>query len=281
MANGFLLRSAALAASNFGGASYSTVGINAAFPVANLANPQPKVVVQTNAYAGGTPRTMVEIDLGADTSIDTVIAMHATCGPSMTWRIFGANNATGMPAINTEGAGLQLFGFTAFQAFGQAPTTRLIRRGAVAAGNPVSVRYIRVYFEEVASTNPYGLFSLGTLAVGRRLQPAFNFEFGSGRRIQDRSTIRELPGGELGRNLAARVPITRVTWGDLTDAELRTLWSLLLDIGEAEPLFLCEDPDPVAGQNEGLHYGTLQGLDFWERAMADKSRIELRLREWL
>lgn len=281
MANGFLLRSLALAAGNFGGASYSTVGINASFPVASLANPQPKVVMQTNAYAGGTPRTMVEIDLGADTSIDTLIAMHATCGPSMTWRIYGANAATGLPAINTEGAGLQIWGFTGFQAFGQAPTTGLIRRGAVVAGTAVTVRYLRVYFEEVASTNPYGLFSLGTLAVGRRLQPNFNYEFGGGRRVQDRSTIRELPGGEIGRNLAARVPITRVTWGDLTDAELRSLWSLLLDVGESEPVLLCEDPDPVTGQNEGLHYGTLSALDFFERSAPDKSRIELRLREWL
>ncbi len=280
MANGFLLRRIPLTAGALSWPAWGQ-GFNPQFPLGNLVNVQPKVVAQTDLAPSGNFFALIEVDLGADSVVDTLVLMHTNLSSAAQWRVYGVPAATAFGSPDTEPSGQLILGFTGWTNFGVAPTTLQRRRNALAIGSPVTVRRLRIYVTDNTAQNLEAVIRLGTLGIGKRWEPAFNYEFGLGRRVQDRSAKRELPGGEIGRNLAARVPITRVSWGDLTDAEIRSLWSLLLDIGESEPLFLCEDPDPLPGQNEGLHYGTLQGLDFFERVAADKSRIELRLQEWL
>lgn len=279
MANGFLLRPLQLTAGMLSAPAWGQTPFNSAFPVGNLVDRQPKVVAQTSANVG-LFSTMVEIDLGADTNIDTLVLMHTNLSSVGRWRVYGVPAATAFGTPDTEPAGQLILGFGGWTNFGVTPTTRQRRRHALAIGSEVTVRRLRIYVQDTVPQNPEGVIRLGTLGIGKRWSPAFNFELGSGRRIQDRSTMREMPGGEIAGLRGARVPVTKVTWGDLTDAEMLSLWDILTDLGESEPVFLIEDPDPTTGQCERIHYG-LQASDFYERAMADKSRIELRLKEWL
>lgn len=278
MANGFLLRSLPLTPGMVSAPAWQT-GFNAAFPVANLVDKQPKVVAQT-AVGAGTFSTMIEIDLGANNDIDTLVLMHTNLSSAAQWRVFGVPAATAFAAPDAEPAGQLILGFAGWTNFGVMPTTRQTRRHALAIGSMVTVRRLRIYVRDTTPQNPEAVIRLGTLAIGRRWSPAFNFELGGGRRIQDRSSMRDMPGGEIAGLRGARVPVTRVSWGDMTDAELLALWDILSDVGESEPVLLIEDPDPTTGQCERIHYG-LQSSDFYERSMADKSRVELRLKEWL
>lgn len=279
MANGFVLRRIPLAAAALSWPAWGQ-GFNPEFPLGNLVDVQPKVVAQTDAAPSGNFFALIEVDLGADSVIDTLVLMHTNLSSAAQWRVFGVPAATSFGSPDTEPSGQLILGFAGWTNFGVAPTTQQRRRHALAIGAPVTVRRLRIYVTDNTAQNPEAVIRLGTLGIGKRWGPAFNFEQGSGRRIEDRSSMRDMPGGEIAGLRGARVPVTRVTWGDMTEAELLELWDIILDAGESAPLFLIEDPDPTTGQCERIHYG-LQSSDFYERTMADKSRIELRLKEWL
>lgn len=272
MSFGIIVRPIPLAAAQI--TATGNFGINAAFPATNLASRQPKVVTQTNVRSSGSTITLViNIDLLADTAIDTIALMFTNCSSEATWLAYGATAAAG--AI-TESAPNLIFTSTAF---GMAPTTRELRRHALwTAATPVSRRYIRIIITDTLA-NAENLIRAGVPVIGQRIAPAYNFELGSGRRIDDRSQLRVLPGGETYVEEGGRVPLWRATWSNLTEAEMALIWSLLVEIGQSRPVLLVEDPDATAGQAERMHYGLLEGLDFHERVQLDKQRIDLRVRE--
>lgn len=266
MSNGFLVRLVPLSGAAVG---VPFPGADAAFPSANLTDPQPKVVFKSTMPVG-TAALFLDIDLGADTSIDTVALLFTNFTAGATWLVQGATQAAGAGAVAT------LAGFGA-QAFGVASTTRSNPRHGFIAGTSATVRYLRIIVTETALR----VMQIGVIAIGTRWLPSFNFELGAGRKITDLSDKRTLPGGEKGIWRKAKVPMFRGTWSNVVDIELLDLWSILSEVGESEPLLLIEDPDATTGQLERIHYCTIDGLDFYERAQVDKSRIDLRFEEWL
>lgn len=253
-------------------ASITASSAAGAFPDDNLADPQPKVVWQSAVGAGAVTIT---IDLGADTSIDTVALLFSTLSADATWDVLGASAAAGVGAL--DDAASRILGST-----GAGPragvTSRATRFHMLATGTAVVVRYVRINLNDPTTTT----IAAGIAAIGQAWAPFWNYEWGGGRRIDDLSDVQQLDGGELAIWRKAKVPTAKVSWGDMTDAELRALWSILSELGQSEPLLLIEDPDPaVAGLHERIHYGTLVGLDFFERVQANKSRIELKVRQWL
>ncbi len=256
--------------------------LDAAFPVSALANIQPKVVMRST-FSADPKFVVVDIDLGADTLIDGLAVLHTGFSPAAGWAILGATNAQGpLPLpLGSEPAGRRLFGQTGIESFGIEPTTLENRRFGFIARASHSVRYLRVYFYEPAA----GVVEVGTLLVLQRLamgQDQFgNFELGSGRRVDDRSQRRALPGGETAIERGGRVPEWRATWSSLTEAQYRQLWSLLNEAGTSAPVLAAEFQDGSAGQAEALHYGLIQSIDFSERIQLDKQRVELRFQELL
>ena len=109
----------------------------------------------------------------------------------------------------------------------------------------------------------------------------WNYDWGGGRRVIDLSQKTEMPGGELAIVNRAKVPIARLSWNDLTDAEVAAIWSLQLEIGESAPVILLEESDSALWRQEQLHYGVHDGLEFYERQQSGKSRWEMRVRNWL
>lgn len=277
MSNGLIVRLIPLAGSQFtSGGGYT--GINANFPAGNLADIQPKRVCQ--AVSGGSPLGMViNLDLGADTAFDTIAALYTNLSSAGLLAVYGFTSAAGLPAINTETAGDLLLGAGAFTSFGIAPTTRERRRHAVLTGASVTRRYIRFYLQDTPGTNPDNFVNIGNFVVGQKIEPLFNFELSSGRKIDDQSVIRPLPGGETAVERGGRTPIWRGTWSNLSEAEMRAIWSLQMEVGIGSPVLVIEDPDAVTGQCEAIHYGLLEGLDFNERVQLEKQRWDLRVRE--
>jgi hypothetical protein len=280
MTNGFIARllpAAYSADATFGAGS--ALGIDPAFPALQLADPQPKAVLRTAAApAGQAISAVVAIDLGSDQPIDVVAAMFTNLTSAATWAIWASTAAQG-PAVET--APQQLL---AASAFGVAPAVAGRRHALWTAPAPITRRYVRIRLNDTAA-NADRFVQLGLALAGRRLalgQGAYsNFELGSGRLIQDLSTIRTLPGGETYAERGARVPEWRATWSGVTEAEYREAWALLCAAGESAPVLAVEDPDAAPGQPEAMHYGLISGLEFTERVQIDKQRLTLRIREML
>ncbi|MCU0892075.1 MAG: hypothetical protein MUE77_10085, partial [Sandarakinorhabdus sp.] len=253
--------------------------VDAAFPATALANVQPKVVTRT-PVGSGNRILVIDIDFGTNTTIDALAALHTNLWPGGIWQAFGATAAQGpLGTIFSEPIARRLFGQSGWVAFGTAPTTRENRSAALLLGGPHSIRYLRVYF----STDQASFAEVGTLLPLQRLTmgqgPYENFELGSGRRVEDRSQVRALPGGETAIERGGRVPVWRAAWSNLTEAQYRELWDLLMEVGTGAPILAAEFQDGSTGQAEALHYGLIQSIDFSERVQLDKQRIELRVQE--
>lgn len=255
-------------------------GVNPAFPITNLADPQPKTVVQSNGGAGQVGFS-VDIDFGGNVSFDGIAAIGTNLSSDGYWEAFATANGTPLPAIGAETGGQRLTFTGINSAFGVAPTTTSPVRHALALGTSISRRYLRIYIKDNPAANVDGVVRVGIIAAVQLLIPAFNYELGSGRKIEDQSIIRTLPGGETAIERGGRTPLWRATFSNLLDGEMRSLWSILSEAGTSAPLILCEDPDIVSELNERIHYGLLTGLDFNERVQADKQRIDLTIREMI
>lgn len=277
MSNALIVRLQPLTAAMFT-PRIAYAGINPAFPAGNLADRQPKKVCQGNT--GSNPIGICfDIDLGADTAFDTVATIAANLSVSNgLWAVYGFTAAAGLPALGSEGAGAQLFGSGGASPFGIAPTTRSPVRSAFLTGASVTRRYLRVYLQDLPGANPAGVVNAGVFCIGQKLAPAWNFELGSGRKIEDQSVPRTLPGGETYTEEGGRVPMWRGTFSNLSEAEFRQAWSIMQEIGTGRPLLFIEDPDALAGQAEGIVYGQLTALDFTERVQLEKQRIDLTIR---
>ena len=263
----------------YGPSQVSSSGFNPAFPPSALANIQPKVVARSD---GSGPNYVIDIDLLADTTIQAVAALHTNMALTGQWQIFGATAAQGpLGAYDGEPANRRLFSQTGYVSFGTTPTTREGRRAALAVATTIDpvIRYLRVYLRDTVTA----FREIGTLLVLQRLAmgqgPYENFELGSGRRIDDRSQKRALPGGETAIERGGRAPEWRAAWSNLTEAQYRELWSLLIEVGIGAPILAAEFQDGSTGQAEALHYGTIQSIDFTERVQLDKQRVELRIQE--
>lgn len=277
MSNGILVRQLCSAANIIGVATYA--GVDPDFPSSALFDRQPKVVCAGNDAGAGNPVIMiVGIDLGSDQTIDTVAALFTNLSPAGTLTVYSATEATGYnPALITNrnhfGLGVSFANIAA--------TARQSRSHLLAQGTPVGVaRFLEIYIADTAA-NLERLVRCGVLFIGRRFAPAFNFELGSGRKIVDRSTVWELEDGGTETWRKGRTPLARARWSNLSEAELRELWSMMANLGESEPLLWVEDPDATAGLQERIHYGTWTGLDWNERVQLEKQSIDLTLREWL
>ncbi|WP_439532022.1 hypothetical protein [Polymorphobacter sp.] len=275
MSNGFVLRPILLTAGQV--SATATSAINSAFPVANLLDPQPKVVVATTA-AGSAPYNLrIDIDFGADVSIDTLAVMFTNLSATATWTVYATPASAG--ALTETGPNTLVSG-----AFGQLPQVPGRRRHALWAGTAVNRRRVRIYLVEPSLQSP-AVISCGLVLIGKRWEPGDqfrNYDLGAGRAIDDQSIVRTLPGGETHAERAAKVPIWSAVWSGLEHSEMRALWAIIAECGTSEPVLIVEDPDAVAGQNEAMHYGTLTNVQQpFERTQAEKTRVEMRIREML
>lgn len=231
----------------------------AAFPAGNLVSPKPRKIWRA-AAAGAVTLT---IDLGADTSIDTVFIGFLNTDSDDVWSIDAATAAAPTGWISMRAAG--------------PVTPGGLWRGRKHAlhvnAAPVTRRYVRI------SLNTTAAAQAGVILIGKAFRTAWNFEYGNGWKVLDQSRVEAMTDGGLSVSRRARVPIWRCTLGDLTDAEALAFLDFLEDRGESGPLLAVEDPDG-AGLHGQIHYGLLSDLSWFERVDADKSRADLTIREW-
>lgn len=252
-----------------------------------LADPQPKVQWQ---FSVAGPWTVgLDLDLYSNKALDTFALLYHSGRTGGSWAAYGRTEAQGAPgAFYLDDPATLLWNY---ESWGSEPVSAdgVFRDPWTHALKllpaPVSIRWLRIYLNwpGPGNRNP---FAAGVLAIGKRWQPGGalgGLDWGAGRRLGDLSTVRVLPDGGRGIWRGARVPEVRGSWSHLTDAELQELWAIQKAAGESEPLLMVEAPDTLGASvtHDRIHYGTLVGLDFFERRQSDKSRVEIRLQHWL
>lgn len=267
--------------------SQSVISSNAGVNATALADPRPKI--QWDFATPGPWTAAIDLDLLVDRSMDTVALLFHSGRTGGTWAAYGRTQAQGAPGgFFVDDPATLLW---PDEAWGSTPTSAdgvfrdPYRHAVKPLSVPVNIRWLRIYLDwpVFEASVP---FQAGVLAIGRRWQPGGHLgglDWGAGRRVADLSTVRVLPDGGRGIWKGAKVPEVRGSWSHLTDVELRDLWAVLKASGESEPILMVEAADTLGetATNDRIHYGTMVGLDFFERRQSDKSRIEIRLQHWL
>ena len=249
------------------------------FPVSALLDKRPKVVWKA---AAGAAASQIEIvaDMGSDVPVDTVSLLFLNgVDNNVTYTVRGAATNEGTYGHGLPLKGLAGFGDTEFRTMWVPGTPPVDYAHSLAIGSAVkAVRYVQLLINLPAN---YAI-SGGVLAIGQRLQPLANIDIGAGRKIDDLSTVTDLPDGGIAVWRGAKVSSWRATWGNLEDGELDTLWTILRLVGFSDPVLAVENPDPNdLDLHARLHYGQLRGVDYFQRTQTDKSEIELIVRGWL
>ena len=251
---------------------------------------QPKVTAQVSV--GGAWTAWIDLDLFADRLLDTFALLFHNGPSGGTWKAYGRTNADGAPVGPwVDDPATELFEYVAWGEFPPAADGVFRDRRAHALmmlPAPRPVRYLRIYINwpGPVDLNPW---NLGVIAIGKRWEPGRatsemrGFDWGAGWRANDLSEVRTHDGGEQSSWRRAVVPEVRGVFSHLTDAEVCELKTIIMAAGRTEPLLLVESDDTLGAGSlpQRIHYGSLIDVDFFERRDVNKSRFELRLRNWL
>lgn len=211
----------------------------------------------------------INIDFGQVVAIDTVfLGFVSPPASGATWAITGGVSGYGETTMRST---------TALRVVDSASSAPALTH-AFWTGASFNVRYLRVLVNQTAGAGP---LSAGIVMAGSAFRPAFNMEFGSGRRIIDTGTVASLPDGGFATVEGARKRAFEWTLGDLTTDETDELEELLLDFGETIPLLVVEDPDRTTGQRNRIHYGLFTGLKAYERANPAQTKWAFAFEEWI
>lgn len=140
----------------------------------------------------------------------------------------------------------------------------------------VTSRYWRIIISADVAAH-----QVGRIAFCRQFSAEWDREWGSGRRPIDTGRSTALLGGGFATQDGARKASYNWTFGDLTEAELETLWGIFLRRGTTKPIIVSELEGAATGPNEKLHYGLFQRLDPWERREPNATKWSMEVEEWI
>lgn len=226
---------------------------------ANLLTSSPREVWR--AAAVGT--SIIDVDLGAAASIDTIFLGFTNATPDATWSI----------ATMTAPGGVGVFLVAGVRVIRAPGATGKRHHGYVRLAAPVSTRYLRVTVTQVGGAAP---LQAGVLLVGRTIERPY--EYRAGRVALDLSKKTELIDGGFGISPGAIVSSYRFTLSDLTNEQVEELWMIVMAIGESAPLLIVEGHEALRFSH--LHYGLFQRLEPYEREEAENTRWGLSIRDW-
>jgi hypothetical protein len=247
-------------------AAVSAIAVSRGTGADNLLTPDPKEV-----WADTTVNSAVNIDIdfGAARAVDTVFLGHVQApAAGATWTITGGTGSYTASTIKASGA------LRAPDAAGQFPA---VSHGFW-HGESISIRYLRLALFQPSGSPP---LQAGVAMAGAAFTPAYNKEWGSGRRVVDTGSVTPLPSGGFAVVEQARKAAWYWTLGDLTADEVEALHALALDRGETRPVLVVEDPAQTAGLRHRLHYGLFERLRQYERRNVAQTRWEFGIEEWV
>lgn len=237
----------------------AAISANNGTGASNLLTRSPREVWRAAAVGS----SIIDIDLGVVTAIDTIFLGFTNATQGATWSI-----AT---MTGPGGAGLSVIRSTVALPVPNAIGPR--QHGYVRLDEPVATRYLRVTVNQVGGSAP--LYA-GIVLVGLTIERPY--EYRAGRVALDLSKKTELVDGGFGVSEGAIVSSYRFTLSGLTDAQVEELWQIVMSIGESAPLLVVEGHDSLRFSH--LHYGLFQRLEPFEREEPEDTRWGLSIRDW-
>lgn len=214
-----------------------------------------------NSGTGATSRT-ITVDMGADVAIDFGALLGCT-GAAAGWtlQVSAATAAQGSSFAATVYSGP----VQTFLAGSQAlPTGRGIGWWSIAA--PVTARYWRLTIAGLGSS----AVIVGRLVLGAKFIPEREFVFGASFGVRDLGDFSLSPRGvPLWRRNKTKLRTIGLSYSNLYRSEVESIvQSLLAEVGNEQPVFLCTDATANAGRQRRCYFGPLQGdlSVIWKRA---------------
>jgi hypothetical protein len=215
-----------------------------------VGNDHAGIVWESNAEAS----PWVRVDLGADTSIDT-IALFGLAG------FTAGNTLTIQTATAAQGSG---FGAGAFTAFTAAPTPVLAGSvmpeggkgiGLFSIEAPVTARYVKILFSGLSAA-----VQLARCAIGARLPLERNFGFGGNFGVRDLGSVDFSARGVLLRRFGTIMRTVALTFSNIHKDEVQAYTKPLLKrLGNTRTVALIVDPSADAYRQDTCYFGFLVG----------------------
>ena len=241
--------------------------VSAGTGAANLVSDDPRELFICGAPGNAT---LIDINLGVDTLFDTIYLGNTDAKAGDTW---GLSYGTSAAATVTT---TQFF----------TDPIRLASEGLAAARGPalfrfavpIARRYIRLTLFRPAGVGAVPL-QVGNLVVGNALRTTHGREIGEVRTGFDAGVRTRLEDGGLTTVEAPFIEGFKWTFGDLSDAELKTLLGIRKRRKTTRPILVIEDGEAVV--TESLHYCTFIELEAYNRLDPRKTRWALTVEDWL
>lgn len=193
----------------------------------------------------------IVVDLGADRTIDTVLAFGVELFPS-------SGSLTVDYATSAQGA------FTG--AFGSGAGAALAGSAAMSSGKGVSLwssaaavtaRYIRLTY---AATSTGRSVRLARLVIGKRIQLERNFSYGAAFGVRDLGSLDFSARGVLLRRRGAKLRTVSLTFSHVRKDEVESVTKPLLEqIGNTEMVAIVTDPAANPQLQNRCYFGPLVG----------------------
>jgi len=246
--------------------------------MASLLIVRPVTPAATNSGFALTPNPKEGVSIAANTT--SIFAYDfGTPAPSIDFAYVGYHSAAVGGGSSFTVAQSASYGgantTTLANAVSMAPLGLGYPNHSIARFAPQSSRYLNLSIAAGSSA-----ITVGVIMLGLTFQPTYGHEYGSGRLITDTGSAERLFGGGFGIYEGERAGGWQWTLGDLTDAEVRTLYQLAKDRGATRSVLVVEDPDLTDGLNERIHWGLFSKLDAYERFAPNATRWSLRIDDW-
>lgn len=243
MANAWIFAPLAIVA---GGASNTAAGRN---PL-NVGNDYAGIVWESN----GEVAPWILLDLGADTSFDTV-ALYGLAGFTT------AHTLTIQTATSAQGFG---FGAGAFTAFTPAPAPVLAGSvmpksgkgiGLFSSDAPAVARYVKILFTGLLNS-----IQIARCAIGTRLPLERNYGFGGNFGVRDLGSVDFSARGVLLRRRGKKMRTVALTFSNIHRDEVEAYTKPLIEqLGNTETVALITNPTAHANRQDRCYFGFLVG----------------------
>lgn len=209
------------------------------------------VVVQL-ACDAATNQAYVQLDLGADMAIDTLMVFGVgLIPPAATLSVMYATAAQGAfsGTFTTDTSG-SVYAGTAAMASGAGVSLWSV-------SNPVTARYVRIAY---IGTVGGQAVRLARIVLGKRIAPQRNFAMGAAHGVRDLGSLDFSARGVLLRRRAKKLRTIGLTFSNFTKDEVEQLTKPLLEqIGNTEMVAVITDPAPHAQRQNRSYFGALVG----------------------
>lgn len=220
----------------------------------NLLNDYAGVVAQTSCTIGATNQAKIQLDMGANVSVDTILVFGVELFPTngnliINYATQAQGPFTGAFSTDTSGSAYA----------GSAPMTTGKGVSFWMLSAPVTARYFQIVYEAGAGVGGKSVRA-SRVVIGQRIQLQRNFSYGGGPGVKDLGSMDFSRRGVIMRAIGKKLRILSLTFSNIKKDELQaSIRPMLERQGITGPIAIVTDPVVDADRQNRCYFGTLVG----------------------